>query len=437
MLDIQFIRDNKEKVKKAALDKQMTVDIEYLLELDKKRRVLKQEVDELRQKRNEISSRMKGGNVDKKLVKNGKEIKKLLSSLESKFVKVKEEYERLMLLVPQIPSDDTPVGKGEDDNVVVDEAGEKPAFDFAPKDHIELGKNLDILDLERGANVGGYRGYYYKNEGVMLVLGLMMYALEKMTAKGFTPMIPPTLVKEFTLRGSGYFEGHTYNPDVDNIFRVASSKKDQDGKITKDSLFLTGTAEPSLLAYHANETLDEEQLPLKYCGYSQCYRSEIGSYGRDTKGHYRVHEFIKTEQVVLTTADKNEANAMQQEMMDITKEIYDELGFHYRTLLMCTGEMSAGKYKYYDIEVWTPGLDRWSETASASNFLDWQARRLNVKYKDKDGNRKFVYMINNTVLPSPRILIAILENFQQKDGSVKVPDVLQKWVGKDVISRKL
>lgn len=433
MLDIKFIKENKDKVKKAVLDKQMKFDVEYLLELDNKRRILLQESEELRQKRNEIAQMMKGGKPDKKLIENGKEVKKLLAQIEEKYKSVKNEFDKLMLLVPQIPSEDTPVGKDENDNVVIEEKGKKPEFDFKIKDHIELGKSLDILDLERGAKVGGYRGYYYKNEGVMLVLGMMMYALNKMISKGYTPMIPPTLVKEFTLLGSGYFEGYQYNPGVDNIFRVASSQKDMAGKITKDSLFLSGTAEPSLLAYHSDEVLDEKDLPLKYCGYSQCYRSEIGSYGKDTKGHYRVHEFIKVEQVVITTADKENSYKIQEEMMDITKEIYDELGFHYRTLLMCTGEMSAGKHKYFDIEVWTPGLDRWAETASASNFLDWQARRLNVKYKDKKGNRQYVYMINNTVLPSPRTFIAILENFQQKDGSVKVPEVLQKWVGVKVI----
>lgn len=436
MLDINFIREHKDEVIKAILDKKISLNLDNLLDLDSKRRTLQQEIDQLRQKRNQIAEAIKMGKKDESLIRNGKEVKQLLTDVEDKYRLVQEEYEHLMLLVPQIPSPDTPIGKSEKDNLVIEQKGEIPSFDFKARDHVELGKMLDILDLERGAKVGGYRGYYLKNEGVLIVMGMMMYALSKMVSKGYIPMITPTLVKEFTLLGSGYFEGYQYNAEVDNIFRVASSKKESDGKTEKDNLFLSGTAEPSLLAYHANEILDGSRLPLKYCGFSQCYRSEIGSYGKDTRGHYRVHEFMKVEQVIIAKADLEEANKLQQDMMAITKEMYDEIGFTYRTLLMCTGEMSAGKYKYYDIEVWTPGLNRWAETASASNFLDWQARRLNVKYKDKDGNKKYVYMMNNTALPSPRPFIAILENFQQKDGSVKIPKVLQKWIGKEVIEPK-
>lgn len=433
MLDINFIRENKKKVQQAAIDKGIKLNLEYLLELDQKRRTLKQEVDELRQKRNEIAEKIKNTQKRDKLIKNGREVRNLLSEVEEKYKKVKKEFKKLMHRVPQIPSKDTPRDK---EFVVVEEKGKKKDFDFRIKNHIELGEKLDILDLERGSKVGGYRGYYLKNEGTMLALGLMMYALNKMQAMGFMLMIPPTLVKEFTLRGTGYFEGATYDSKVDNIFKVASSKKEADGKVTKDSMFLAGTAEPSLLAYYADEILDKDQLPIKLCGFSQCYRSEIGSYGKDTKGIYRVHEFMKVEQVIIAKDDKKQAEQFQQEMMDITKEMYEELGLTYRTLLMGTSEQSAGKYKFYDLEVWTPGLNRWSETASASIFLDWQARRLNVRYKDKNGNNRFVYMLNNTVLPTPRLIISILENFQQKDGSVKIPKVLQKWVGTDMIKTK-
>jgi len=436
MIDINFIRENKEKIAQTILDKKIDLNLEYLLDVDKKRRILRSEIDELRKKRNEIAEKIKEGKKEQSLIDNGKEVKRLINEMEEKFNKVNQEFQRLMYFVPQISSEDTPIGKGAEDNKVVEVKGKKKKFNFKPKDHVELGKNLDILDLERGAKVGGYRSYYLKNEGVLLAMGIMMYALNKLISEGYTPMIPPTLVKEFVLLGSGYFEGSEYDESKDNIFRIASSKKDSVGNKVKDKMFLVGTAEPSLLAYYANEILDIKQLPLKLCGFSQCYRSEIGSYGKDTKGIYRVHEFMKVEQIVLTEANVKESDKIQEEMINITKEMYDELGFCYRTLLMCTGEQSAGKYKYFDIEVWTPGLGRWAETASASNFLDWQARRLNVKYKDKDGSNKFVYMLNNTALPSPRILIAILENYQQKDGSVKIPRVLQKFVGREAIDIK-
>jgi seryl-tRNA synthetase len=248
----------------------------------------------------------------------------------------------------------------------------------------------------------------------------------------------PTLVKEFSLFGSGYFKGKEYNGEADEIYQVATSDKEVDGSVSKDKKFLVGTAEPSLLAYYSGEVLKEDQLPMRLCGYSQCYRSEIGSYGKETKGLYRVHEFMKVEQVILGKADVSEAEKLQEEMVDISKEMHKELGLPYRQLIICTGDLSAGKYRQYDLEAWLPGMDRWGETGSASIFLDWQARRLNVKYAGKDGKKKFVYMLNNTALPSPRIFIAILENYQQEDGSVAIPEVLKKWMpgGMEKISKK-
>jgi len=241
-------------------------------------------------------------------------------------------------------------------------------------------------------------------------------------------MIVPTLVKEFSLFGSGYFKGLEYNQEVDEIYKVATSDKEATGELSSDKKFLVGTAEPSLLAYYSDEVLKEEQLPMRLCGYSQCYRSEIGSYGKDTKGMYRVHEFMKVEQVILASANVEETNKLQEEMIAISKEMHEELGLPYRQLQICTGDMGLGKYKMFDLEAWMPGLNRYGETGSASNFLDWQSRRLNVKYTDKNGDRKYVYMLNNTALPSPRIFIAILENHQQADGSVKIPEVLQKFM---------
>lgn len=267
-----------------------------------------------------------------------------------------------------------------------------------------------------------------KNEGANLQMALMMYAMEKLVQKGFTPMIPPTLVKENVLFGSGYFAGKNFDEKEDEIYKIENKDIEADGSSNKENKFLIGTAEPSLLAYHSGEILEEQSLPLKFCGFSPCYRSEIGSYGKDTKGLYRVHEFMKVEQVCLCEANVEKAEKLHKEMLEISKELHRDMGLPYRVLEICTGDMSAGKYRMFDMEVWMPSRDGYGETGSASNFLDWQSRRLNVKYKDAKGDKKHVFMLNNTAIPSPRFIIAILENFQQADGSVLIPKVLQKYM---------
>lgn len=433
MLDIKFIRENKKQIKKAVKNKNLNVDIDKLLALDEERKGLLVKIDELRAKRNELAKA--GKKPSKKQIEQGKKIKEKISNLEIKYKKIDNEYTEIMIKVPTIPSEDTPIGKDENDNVEIFKWKEQTKFDFKPKSYIELAKNLDLIDFERGAKVAGYRGYYVKNEAVMLQMGLMMFALEKLIQKGFTPIIPPTLVREFALFGSGYFEGKKYNSETDEIYKIANDEKLSDGTIKKEDKFLIGTAEPSLLAYHANEILNEKDLPLKLCGFSQCYRSEIGSYGKDTKGIYRVHEFMKVEQVCICPADIKLSDKIHQEMIEISKELHQDLGLPYRVLQICTGDMSAGKYKMFDLEAWMPSRNSYGETGSASNFLDWQSRRLNVKYKNEKGDKKYVYMLNNTALPTVRPLIAILENYQQKDGSIIVPEILKKWVGKDIIKK--
>ena len=433
MLDIKFIRENPEKIAEAAKNKNIEINIDKLLQIDEKRRGLISKIDELQAKRNKLAKNAKGQKPTAEQIEEGKKLKETSLQTDTEFKEIDKEYFSLMVKVPTIPSPDTPIGKDENENVEVYKWGEPIKFDFEPKDHMTLAKNLDLLDIERGTKVAGYRGYYIKNEAVMLQMGLMMFALEKLISKGFTPIIPPTLIREFALFGSGYFAGNEYNPEIDEIYKIANDEKLSDGTVKKENKFLVGTAEPSLLAYYANEILDEKDLPLKICGFSQCYRSEIGSYGKDTKGIYRVHEFMKVEQVCICESDIERSNELQKEMVEISKELHRDLGLPYRILQICTGDMSAGKYKMFDLEAWMPSRDSYGETGSASNFLDWQSRRLNVKYKDKDGNKKHVYMLNNTALPSVRPMIAILENYQQKDGSVIVPEVLRKWVGKDVI----
>ena len=433
MLDIKFIRENKDKIMEAAKNKKIKVDIDKLLEIDERKRELRKNIEDLNVKRNKLANEAKGGKPSEKQIAEGKAVKEELSKIEKEVKDVEKDFMDIMVKVPTIPSKDTPLGKDDSENVVVYKWKEPTKFDFKPKSYLELAEELDLLDLERGTKVAGYRGYYVKNEAVLLQLGMMMHAITKLVNKGFTPMIPPTLIKEFALFGSGYFSGKEYNPDRDEIYKIANDERLSDGSIKKENKFLVGTAEPSLLAYYADEILEEKDLPLKICGFSQCYRSEIGSYGKDTKGIYRVHEFMKVEQICITKADAEESDRLQEEMIGISKELHEDLGLPYRQLQICTGDMSAGKYRQYDLEAWIPSRDGYGETGSCSSFLDWQSRRLNVKYRGKDGKKKFVYMLNNTALPSVRPLIAILENYQQKDGSIVVPEVLRKWVGKDKI----
>ena len=438
MLDIQFIRDNQEFLREVALAKGLSLDIDKLLALDEERRTLQQEVEELQSLKNDINTLIKEAKTDgerTEIITKGKEIKEKLDAREPLYLACKSQFDSLMVTVPNIVSPDTPVGKSDEENVEIMNSGSVPEFTFTPRNHIELGELLDILDLEQGAKVSGYRGYYLKNEGVLLAMGIVSYALAKLIQNGYTPMLPPTLVKGRALFGTGYFKGAEYDPSVDEIYQVATD--DGEEATTKESKFLVGTAEPSLLAYYADKTLAEEELPIRVAGISQCYRSEIGSYGKDTKGLYRVHEFQKVEQVVITRANLEEANALQDEMIRLSEEMHAELGLPYRKLQICTGDMSAGKYRAFDLEAWMPGLARYGETGSASNFLDWQSRRLHVKYRETaTGERKHVYMLNNTALPVPRILIAILENYQQEDGSVVIPEILRPYIGKEVIAVK-
>jgi len=428
MLDIKFIRENAEKVQEAAKNKNINIDINDLLKIDDERKEILSKIEQLRAKRNELAQLGKQGKPTDEQIKKGREIKEKLAVLEERQYEVDEKYNKMMVKVPTIPSSDTPVGKDDSENVEVKKWGDIPEFNFKIKDHIQLGRELDLIDLDRGVKVSGYRGYYLKNEAVSLQMALMMLALEKLILKGFRPIIPPTLVKEFVLFGSGYFAGHEYNSEKDEIYKIANEEIEADGNKNKEDKFLIGTAEPSLLAYYSGEVLEAKDLPMKLCGFSQCYRSEIGSYGKDTKGMYRVHEFMKVEMVGLSPADIETAEKMHQEMVSISEELHQDLKLPYRKLQICTGDMSAGKYKMYDLEAWIPSRNGYGETGSASNFLDWQSRRLNVRYKDAEGNKKFVYMLNNTALASARTLIAILENNQQADGSIIIPEVLRKWM---------
>lgn len=426
MLDIKFIRENADNVREAIKNKRIDLDLDALLELDKKRVALLQEIEELQGEKNKLNDQMKeakGNDGRQEIIEKGKEVKAKLEELEPEYKKAKEEFEELMLLVPNIPSDDTPIGADDRDNKEVAKWGEPSKLDFPIKTHIEVGKDLDLIDIEKGVKTSGYRGYYLKNEAVWLQMALIQHALHKMNEKGFDLMITPTIVRDFALVGSGHFPA-----GKDEIYQLANPGKDEKGGEVREKFYLAGTSEPSLLAYYADTTFEEEELPKKICAFSQCYRSEVGSYGKDAKGLYRMHEFMKVEQVVICKADIAESNQWLETMRGIAEEMLQDLKLPYRVISICTGDMGAGKYKMYDIETWMPSRDAYGETHSDSNLTDWQARRLNIKYKDKDGKMKYAYTLNNTVIASPRILIAILENYQQADGSVKIPEVLQKFM---------
>jgi seryl-tRNA synthetase len=422
MLDIKFIRDNQDLVRKAVGDKQMDENlIDRLLVVDDRRRELIKTTDDLRAKRNEAAK-------DKNIAL-GKEIKLKLKKLEAQLKAILEEYRQLMLQVPNLPSDDTPIGKTEENNQEVETWGKIPEFDFPIQDHVALGKKLDLIDLEKGAKTAGFRGYYLKNAAAKLHFAVLFYAWQKIIEAGFTPMVPPTILREFALIGSGHFPF-----GKEDVYQIANSSRLASGEKSKESEYLAGTAEPSLLAYFADTALKEADLPVMVAGWTPCYRSEAGSYGKDTQGIYRIHEFAKVEQVVLCQADNKISDQWLEKMKDISAGILQDFGLPYRVVKVCTGDMGAGKRKMYDIETWMPSRSGYGETHSDSNLTDWQSRRLNISYRNKKGQKVFAHALNNTVLASPRILIAILENNQQKDGTIIVPEVLRSLVGVDKIT---
>lgn len=434
MLDIKFIRENIELMKEVVRNKRIDLDIDEILDLDKKRRAELTALEGFSAQKNRASKDIvsaKSEEEKQRIISKMREIDKLSDKTRRKFKEIDKKYKELMLLVPNVYSNDTPIGSDDGDNKEIYRWGNIPQFDFPVKNHIQLGKDLDLIDVEKGARTSGFRGYYLKNEAALMQIALMEYAFDKLRKKGFTLMIPPILLRSFALVGSGHFpEGK------DEIFQVANPGKLADGSKIAEPLYLGGTSEPSLLAYYADTVLDEKDLPIKLAGFSSCYRSEVGSYGKDTLGLYRLHEFMKIEQVIICSADLEISHQLFEELGRNSQEILEELGLPYRVVQVCTGDMGTGKYEMRDIETWMPSRQSYSETHSNSALTDWQARRLNIKYRTKNGNRLFAYTLNDTMVASPRILIPILENYQQKDGTVKVPKILQKYIGKEVIEKK-
>ncbi len=427
MLDIKFIRQYPEMVKDACAKKNIKCDIDKLLDIDQKRIRAKQELEAVAAEKNKASKlipQTKNQAERDTIINAMKALDQNTGNLEKKSKDLEAEFDSMILTVPNIPSPDSPVAPDESGNVVAETWGQPRKFDFEIKDHIQLGKDLDLIDTESGVKTGGFRGYYLKNEAVLLHFALFWHALNKMRQNGFTLFVPPTILREFALVGSGHFPAGR-----DEVYRLGNPGKLESGEDVKESLFLGGTAEPSLLAYYAGQILNEKDMPIKMCGISQCYRSEAGSYGKDARGLYRVHEFMKVEQVVICKNDLAESAEWLEAMRKISQDILKDLDLPHRVLSICTGDMGAGKYKMYDIETWMPSRNNYGETHSDSNLTDWQARRLNTRFRDKEGNIVFPYMLNNTVVASPRILIAILENYQEKDGSVAIPNVLRPYLG--------
>ena len=420
MLDINYIRENPDKVKEAAKNKNRIVDIDKILELDDLRKKSIQDIQKKREERNKLS-KLKPNEITEKIRIQGTYLKQAIQKLEEQLKTVEEEFKNLMLHVPNVPLDEVPIGKDPSDNKELKKWGEIPKFNFKIKDHIQLGTELDIFDLERGSKVSGFRGYFLKNEGAILQVALLFYVLQKLTKKGYTPFIAPSIVKQFTLFGSGHFP---WGSEQDVY------------KLNDDDMYLAGTAEIPITAYHSGETLQEKDLPKRSVGFSPCFRKEAGAYGKDTKGLYRLHEFWKIEQVILGKNNLDEARKIHEELEQNAEEILQDLKLPYRQLLMCTGDMGEPQLKKYDIETWMPSRNAYGETMSNSIMGEFQSRRLNIRYKTKEGKTEYVYTFNNTAIASPRILIAILENYQQEDGSVKIPEVLQNLAGFSEIKRK-
>ncbi len=414
MLDIRFIRENKDVVEAGAKKKHISVDIAELLRLDDERRSLQESTDNMRARQNEVSDQIVKVSKEEKetFLVEMRELKEKLQGEEEKLKVILKSWQALMLQIPNVPDISVPDGESDEDNKEVKKWGELPKFDFEPKSHIEIMEKLGMLDLERGTKVSGFRGYFLKGDGALLSFAIWNHAMDFFAKKGLTPMIAPSLVKKESLIGTGMLP-----------------QSEEDLYKTQDGDYLAGTAEVATMGYHMNEILPKEELPKKYLSFSPCFRREAGSYSKDVKGLIRVHEFFKVEQVLLCEASHEESARFHEEITKNSEEFMESLGIPYRTVVNCGADLGLGQVKKYDIEAWVPLENKYRETHSASYFHDFQTRRLNIRYKDSDGKTKYVHSLNNTATASPRILVSLVENFQQADGSVKIPEVLQPYMG--------
>ena len=411
MLDINFIRENLDRVREAIIWKKKSIDIDMLLSLDDKRKKIQATLDQLK-----FDQKKAGEARDIDLAKS---LKDQISSLSKEYDDVMTEYSMLMLQVPQILHESVPAGKDDSENIELKKVGEIRHFDFELKDHLTLMESHNMIDIERGVKLSWARSYFLKNDGALLEQAVLQYAYQKMIKKWFTPMSVPYMVDPSCLVGTGYFpwgEEDAYCME-------------------RDDKWLIATAEIPLTAYHKDEILELSELPKTYVWLSPCFRREAGTYGKDTRGLYRVHQFHKVEQVLILPADEETTIKRYYQILENAEEILKDLWLPYRLLQLCTWDMALGKYLSHDIECRMPSRNAYGETHSATAFLDFQARRLNIRYRDTDGTIKTCYTMNNTVIACPRFLIALIENNQQADGCIVIPEVLRPYMGKDVIKK--
>jgi len=419
MLDIKFIRENKDLVAAGATKKHIDFNVEELLAIDDTRRALLAEVEAMRGKQNETASavaRASDPTEREQLITASKLVKEGLQKKEEELTEVMKKWQMLMLTVPNIPDMSVPEGSDDADNVEIKTWGDIPQFDFTPKGQMELLAMHDMADFERGTKIAGFRGYVLKNDGARLIFALSQFVLNELCTEGFTPMIVPSLVRRESLLGTGFLP-----------------QGEEDLYKTQDGDFLAGTAEVATMGYHMDEVLPLEELPKKYISFSSAFRREAGSHSKDIKGLVRVHEFFKWEQVVLCEASHEESVKYHEFLLEMSERLMQKLKIPYHVVLNCGGDLGLGQVKKYDIEAWVPSEGKYRETHSASYFHDFQTRRLNIRYRDKDGKMHFAHSLNNTAIATPRILVPLLENYQNEDGTITVPEVLRPYMGKDVI----
>lgn len=415
MLDIKFIRENKELVAEAARKKRIAFKVDELIAVDDERRALLKVVEDKRAEQNRTSEQITRAHNDgkrKAFVEEMRALKASMQEEEERLKKATQQWQALMLLVPNIPDMSVPEGKSEEDNVEIRTWGEKPSFSFAPKSHTELMKALDMVDFERGTKTHGFRGYFLKNDGARLSWAIWNYAQAFFLKKNFVPFIAPAMVKKEHFFGTGHLPG-----SADDLY------------ITQDGDYLSGTAEVPMMAYHANEILKKEELPKRYLAFSPCYRREAGSHGKDTKGLVRVHEFYKLEQLILCEASHAESVRFHEELNRNTEEFIESLGLPYRQLMISTGDLKAAHVKSYDTELWVPSEGKYREIGSASYYHDFQTRRFNIRYDDA-GVKRYAHSLNATAATTPRVLVALVENNQRADGGIAIPPALQPYMGK-------
>jgi seryl-tRNA synthetase len=415
MVDLKFIRDNVDAVKKAVQLKRVALDVDELLRADHELLSLKKKNQALNEEKNANAGKMKGASADDRpaIIARGRELNQELEALKPAVEIAESKLQQLLYLVPLIPSPDAPIGPDESGNVEVKRWGKQPSFSFKAKDHVDLINQQGWADLERIAKVSGSRSYALKGDLVLLENSLLRFGLDKLAAKGFTLISVPAMARESAFIGTGHFP----------------TGKEQVYYLPDDDIYLAGTAEVPVNALHAGETLNAAELPILYGGVSPCFRREAGSAGRDVRGLIRVHQFNKVEQYILCKNDPAESAKYHKMLLETSEEILQDLELHYRVVEVCTGDMGAGKFKMFDIESWVPSENLFRETHSCSSLHDWQARRTNLRYRDTDGVVKFCHTLNNTAVATPRLLVPFLEQLQNADGTIRLPQKLQSYMG--------